>query len=361
MKCLNTIDKIRFQPEDIKDLIKLYQFKGKDFYYQNILKKDLKSIAKETIEKECFTLAKYLNLKVTENRLRLIIKKDSSPKTNDEKLIYNIKNILHTFNDKINAFDISATQFLRLGEKIFFDVKSINFNSIITQHRYNLLTEDKKVSKRDLLEEYVNKYEHLYLSGEYEIVSLISAFYIDYINHNFFNEENEFIGLFIIYSLLFKAGFNLFKYSCFFENFVKYQSDFKNAVLEGSFHYEEGFPNNTKLTKVLLRILNESYEQVDSKVRAIEILGDNNKTDIIENTIYKQLPTVFTKEMIMNLHPNVSPSTIDRTLRRMRDDNIIRANGQGRKATWIKLVNTKDFDTSSMKQITLFDELDDFK
>ncbi len=359
MNCLNNIDKMIIQPEQIKDIIKLYQYKGKDFYYQDVLKKDIKSISKASIEKECYVLVKYLNLKVSESRQKAIIKKDSTPKTNDEKILSNIKNIFITFNEKISNFDLISNQFLRLGERLFSGVKKIKFNTITKTVKYNLLNENKKESKRQILDQIIEKYLKLLRSGNYEIVSLVASFYIDFINSDIFNEENELIGLFIIYSLLYREEFNLFKYVCFFEIYVSHEQEFKNTTLQGSFHWNEGFPNPYELTKVIINMLNEGYQQIDNRIRALEITGENNKTNIIESTIYKYMPNIFTKEMLMIRHPNVSSSTIDRTLKRLRDENIIRANGQGRNATWSKLVETEQFD-SNVKQMTLFDELDEF-
>lgn len=346
-----------YQSEDIKEIIRLYQFKGKDFYFKEILKKDLNSISREAIEKECFILAKYLKLNVTEARQRAIIKKDSSPKTSDEKILSNIKKIFKTFNERIKGFDIISNQFLRLGEQLFFGVKKIKFDSYVTTRKVNLLEEKEKVYKRKNLEELIEKYTSMLNEGNYEIVLLLSAFYIDFINSKIFNEENEIIGLFMIYALLFREGFEVFRYESFFEIYVDKAEEFKQAFLESSYHWEEGFPNPRPLANCIISILNEVYQKIDAKVRSIEIIGDNSKTNLIESTIYKHMPNVFTKEMIANRHPNVSPKTIDRTLQRMRDANIIRANGQGRNATWVKLVETEQFDINA-KQMTLFDDLD---
>ncbi|MGM9971676.1 MAG: hypothetical protein ACI35W_04645 [Anaeroplasmataceae bacterium] len=357
MNCLNSIDRMTIQPEQLKDIIKLYQYKGKDFYYQDVLKKDINSISKETIIKECYAVSKYLKLNITESRQKSIVKNNSAPKTNDEKIFANIKTIFTTFNERISNFDIIANQFLRLGERLFLGVKKIKFNTVTKTVKYNLLDEKQKTSKREILENLISKYTQLLRSNNYEIVALVTSFYIDFINLDIFNEENEIIGLFIMYSLLYREGFNLFKYVCFFDIFLKYEAEFKNKALLASYHWNEGYPNASELTKLVISMLNEGYTQVDNMIRSIEIIGDNNKTDVIESTIYKRMPNIFTKEMIMNCHPNVSPSTIDRTLKRLRDENIIRANGQGRSATWSKLVETEQFD-SSVKQISLFDELD---
>jgi len=63
---------------------------------------------------------------------------------------------------------------------------------------------------------------------------------------------------------------------------------------------------------------------------------DISKTDYIENTIDK-LEEVFTKEDIRLKHPLISDSTINRTLKRLQEENKVRPLGLGRNAKWIKL------------------------
>ena len=68
-----------------------------------------------------------------------------------------------------------------------------------------------------------------------------------------------------------------------------------------------------------------------------------NKSNNIENTINK-LEDVFTKDEIRLLHPYISDSTINRTLKRMRDEELIRPLGKGRSAKWMKLYKTENKD-----------------
>ena len=68
MKNLTNLNITPFTNEEVMKLIKLYQFKGKDFYYQNVMSADLESIIKQTVEVDCYEMAKYLNLDITDNR-----------------------------------------------------------------------------------------------------------------------------------------------------------------------------------------------------------------------------------------------------------------------------------------------------
>ena len=106
MNALANIKRINYRNDEVMKLIKLYQYKGKEFYYHNILKADRVYIAKQTIAKDTFFITKLLNLNITENRLRLLINKNSAPKTNDEKIVANIKKILEISVESAHDFEL---------------------------------------------------------------------------------------------------------------------------------------------------------------------------------------------------------------------------------------------------------------
>ena len=81
------------------------------------------------------------------------------------------------------------------------------------------------------------------------------------------------------------------------------------------------------------------YDKMKNIIRDYEFDSNLNKSNNVENTINK-LEEIFTKDDIRNVHPYISDSTINRTLKRLRDENKIRPLGKGRSAKWIKLVQT---------------------
>ena len=74
MYCLENIQRISYPADLVMDLTKLYCFKGKDFYYEDTFKAELQTMVKDTVERDTFYAARVLNLTISENRLRLIIR-----------------------------------------------------------------------------------------------------------------------------------------------------------------------------------------------------------------------------------------------------------------------------------------------
>ncbi len=357
MKCLTNMERITLSTEIVMDMIKLYQYKGKDFYYQDILKSDMDYITKETVERETFFMSKILKLDITENRLRLIIKKSSEPKTKDEQLLFNIKEIFSFLQLKVYDFELNSNEVFSLAKMIFKNVKEVSFAYEVKEVQINLLREKQRISKRKNLEEFMELYSRKLRSNDYELTQLITNFYVDFLNLKVFNDGNELVGILLLYILLFRERFNMFKYMSFFEMVIEREESFNKAILQANFNWEEGYSQTTPLNKMVIQILLDGYSKIDSMIHEYEFESQLNKSDNIENTIYK-LPQVFTKDEIRIKHPYVSESTINRTLQRLRDENKIRPNGTGRSATWIRLVEQEKFNPH-FKQIDLFEITND--
>ena len=125
----------------------------------------------------------------------------------------------------------------------------------------------------------------------------------------------------------------------FFEKIYKQHDTFNKLIKDASHNWSEGLANVMHLHTFLLDITLESYKETSEMLRNYRFDHAHNKSDYIENTINK-LEEVFTKEQIREEHPTVSDSTINRTLKRLREENKIRPLGKGRSAKWMKLYKT---------------------
>ena len=109
MYCLENMQRISYPADLVMDLTRLYRFKGKDFYYEDVFKSDMQTIIKDTIERDTFYAARVLNLQITEARLRTIIRKDLTPKTNDEKILSNLKEVFQIIQSKGDELELTSS------------------------------------------------------------------------------------------------------------------------------------------------------------------------------------------------------------------------------------------------------------
>ncbi len=353
MKCLKNLDRISYPAELVMDLMNLYQFKGKDFYYEDILKSDLTGIIRVTIERDTFYASKLLNLTITENRIRLIIRKNAIPRTKDEKILANLKQVFTLIQRKPSEIELTTNEFLQLAKKIFHDVGNIDFASEVVKVRVNLLEEKKKISKREKLAEELKEYSKLLNQNLIEPTQLITNVFVDLLHLNVYTSHNDFLALLIYYCLLFRQRFNVFKYVSFFQLYYEHKNEFETAIISAGYNWEQGFSQTAPLNILTIKTMLEGYQEVENKADDYKFDKKIRKIDNVEATILK-LGEVFTKDEIKNAHPQFSESTINRALTNLKNQNKIRSNGTGRSATWVRLVPDEVMGTK-MKQLTLFD------
>lgn len=358
---LNNLDSIKIDQDGVKAITNLYEHKGKDFYYKETLNKDMESIKQGVIINDCKAIMKFKDLKVSDTRFKNLVKFKTKPKNKDESVIASTAYIIKGFQEHINEFDIMPNQFLNIGRLLFKDIKSINFKSYSKKVKRNLIYEDKNYNNRDVLNNILITYNAKINSRKYEIVSVIASFFIDFMMEDIFDDENEIIGIFALYALLFKNGFELFRFTSFLEEFFNNYDEFKDCLAKSEYGWHDGYPNASYLTNFLRQIMINCYAKIDMSMNKIKIIAGNQKTNMIEYSILKTVPDVFTKEMIQELNPNASLTTINRTLMRLRDENKIIPNGTGRSATWTRIYkSSKKFEQQDIvKQFSIEDFIPD--
>ncbi|VEU80858.1 hypothetical protein [Haploplasma axanthum] len=349
MKALANINRLQVRNETLMLLLDLYESKGKTFYYDDLFSKEIDAFTNNTLEKDVTELVKILKIDLTEARIKLCSKRDFVPKNKDEQLLLNVKRIVDRIQKSYNSFELITNEAQELSKMLGKDHTSINW----TKNKIDeggLLASNKFRLTREDLEQLIVQYKKLVKEKKYELTTLITNFYVDFINMKIFDNYNELIALMLLYTMLFQT-FPIFKYVSFFHYFAKYQEPWQYALNQANYNWASQFSQTDNLTEIVYKILMDSYNEIDEIAHQYEFERNLNKSDNLENTILK-FKRLFSKEDLREAHPTVSDSTINRTLQRLRDERKIMPIGSGRSSKWQVLVDQeKDF-----SQISIFDE-----
>lgn len=359
MKCLNCLNRINYPADLVYNLTNLYSFKGKDFYYEQVLKHELEGRIKHTVEKDTIYAAKLLNLTVSDNRIKLIVKNDSQPKTKDEKVVANLKTVFKKIQEEGTELNIDDNEFLQMATKIFKGSRDIGYRQItVDESDGSLFMTKKKISKREDMKTILNSLNNAITELRIEATQVVTSAYVDLLHAECFNYANEFISLMITYAVLFSLRFNVFKYVSFFEKYTKMKAEFDSFVSFANHGYSDGFPNVGPLTSEFVTLMLEGYSEVEAITENKSIERDIRKVDDVQGIILHFEEDVFTRQDIKKAAPYLSDSTINRALLKLRDTNKIESLGTGRSAKWIKRVNTEIM-SSKNTQMDIFAIIDE--
>lgn len=344
MNCLNNIKHTQIPNDVIVDYLDIYSSIGMNIHNFEVLSADYSVMNRQTISLDTYFFAKIFDLNVKETRLKSLIYKEVLPKNREEQLILNLKNAFIKIHKETNTFELFTNEIfdllLFLYNDVIHDSKLQFAKNEKTKRDVNLLSA-KYSSKREELELLIKEFNSVLDSKQYEVSYVILNFYIDFINIKPFVDKNDEIGFLLLYILLLVNGYQSYFFVSFMELINLNKDQFKTALLNSSFNWSEGFAQLLPLHRFINKISLQSYQRINEIIRDYEFDSQLNKSNNIENSINK-LDDIFTKDEIRLLHPYISDSTINRTLKRMRDDDLIRPLGKGRSAKWMKMYQTED-------------------
>ncbi len=335
MTALSNMSRLQVSTETLLQLLKVYEAKGKEFYYDELFDRDKDVFLKKIIEKNVYFFGKILKLPLTDARLKMLSKKKMIAKNKVEVLLINIKQALTTTQKHPKEFELYTNEFDDLRKVLSKDYDAIKFSPYEQKDDGTIFTSKKIKDKREVLESIIQEFMKQSKTKQYELTQLITNFYIDFMNSNLFTAHVDVISYIGLYAFLLKE-FNVFKYVSFFELFYEHFEQYTLALNQANYYYNTGYPNTDMLSKLLIDILVIAYEEVNKFSKEYSFEKTLNKSDSIEASI-KLGKEIFSKDELRQLHPTVSSITIDRTLKRLKDEGLIQPLGKGRSSKWQRL------------------------
>ncbi len=320
-------------PSDLLlDMLNIYKLIGKNSIYEESLKKNIKAIENATLERDVFFLCLLMNIDITDNRLRLIITKNSTPRNNEERIVANIKSVLKQIRPSAPLYGFNSSDLLAFINSIYGPKYARFSTSMVKGDRKRRIPDQSlRLKINNVFDDY-----HVYFEKElYERIFISLMAYIELININPFTKGNDIVAYLALYYMILRCEVDCFRYISFFEVLYTNIETFNREKIAASMNYREGFIQIFSLARLIYSLIDEGYKKLEEIIKEYSYEESVNKSDNVENTIY-QLPNIFTKDDIRSAHPFVSEATINRILVKLRDQEYITPLGKGRSAKWLK-------------------------
>lgn len=346
MNCLQNIKSTSVPHDVFIRMTQLYQKMGMNYHYQSLFSDKIDYYKHKTAEdnaKEYFKLFSNSFKSINPSRMQSLLLKSSVANNKSEQLF---KNILMVFKkihyDSYDHFQLTLVEIRELVSLLFKDV--------IDTPRFRKLTKKKSLLKsnstslRESLEQYLTQINHIEHEKSIEPFFLYVNFMVDFIQMKVFDfDYNEQVGILLFYILLIEKGFDVCHYIGFFPKLITVRESLFGLIAKSSFQWEEGLSDVMPLTKFFIKVFFDLFEDMEDLTREMRFDKESSvlKTDFVENIITK-MPETFSKKDIRKKYPHVSDSTINRTLKRLQEEDKIRSLGKGRNAKWVKMFENYD-------------------
>lgn len=325
-------------PSDVlKNMLSLYKLIGMNDQYDLKLDEKREFLESDVIEKDTFFASRLLNVNVSDQRLRLLITKDSKPTTKQEEVVTGLKRVFKRMHQNAKeGYTFNGSDILD-NLNIIFGKKSTSFS----KENY-VMKGERPISIRLKYEQILEKY-HLFKKEEkFENIFLSVITFMEMSNLNPYTNNNEFASILALYYMLLTSDAKCFLYVSFIEKYYLQKEQIKDSVLKGSINYWERYLLTTDTVRLIYKLIISSYKEIDEMIKQYYFNSRAYKSDVIEETVIKKMPVYFTKDDVRRFHPDASDSTINRILFKLRDEGSIMPLGKGRSARWMKLIKEDD-------------------
>ena len=346
MRNYNYIDDLEkfLTPDVVSMLTQIYEFKGK----QNIFTESNINVLTGLIEiakiQSTESSNKIEGIYTSDERIKKLVLSKTNPVNRAEEEIAGYRDVLNTIHSSHDGIPIKPNIILQLHR----DLYKFNVSSSGGQYKNN----DNVISEEDALgnkfvrfkpveawatsvnmEKMCEAFNEAILNETVNPLIIIPMFILDFLCIHPFNDGNGRMSRLLTLLLLYRSGFMVGKYVSLEKLIESTKENYYEALQESSKGWHENQNDYAPFVKYMLSIIIAAYREFVSRCNVImdkKLSKPDRVAKIIEDSFEK-----VTKQFILNKCPDISETTVQRTLNELlKQGKIIKKSG-GRYSSYI--------------------------
>ena len=178
------------------------------------------------------------------------------------------------------------------------------------------------------------RYNEAIEAGTYDPLLLMPIFILDFLCIHPFNDGNGRMGRLLTLLLLYRAGFIVGKYISIEMLIEKSKDSYYEALQASSQNWHEDGNNYLPFLKYMLGVVVKAYNEFEDRVEHLRYRKVSKPERI--KAIIERTPGKITKKDISQACPDISLTTIERTLAYLLAAGYIEKTGIGRATAYVK-------------------------
>ena len=277
-------------------------------------------------------------------RIQAITREESIPRTRNESEIAGYRDVLaiiHKDHDYIlpragSVLQIHRDLYKYSGVSVGGHYK--NVDNVVME---KLNGENHRVCFRPatafetptLVDELCNQYIREVDRGEVDSLLLIPVFILDFLCIHPFNDGNGRMSRLLMSLLLCRSGYSIGKYISIERLIEETKEAYYDALQESSIGWQEGENDYFPFVSYILGIIQNGYKDFSERMEYLTVKGIS-KPERVRLFIEKKLGKVTKKDIVVAC-PDISETTIEKTLGELVKTNTIQKIGSGRSTGYI--------------------------
>lgn len=330
-------------PEIVRLLTKIHEFKGE----QNLFIEAKSDVLTQLVEiakiQSTEASNKIEGIYTSDERLKKIVHDKTKPQTRNEREIAGYRDVLATIHENHDYIPLKSTMILQLHRDLY-KFSGMNFggayktsNNIISERdaQGNETIRFQPVDAWEAapsIEAACKAFDDALKNDEQDPLLLIPMFILDFLCVHPFNDGNGRMSRLLTLLLLYRAGYIVGKYISIEKLIEQSKETYYETLQQSSCNWHEEANDYLPFVRYTLGVIVAAYRDFSTRVEILsvkEISKPKRIQEIIKTTIGK-----ITKTELINKCPDISQTTIQRTLNDLLKQGLIIKHGGGRYTTY---------------------------
>ena len=281
----------------------------------------------------------------TDERLNALVQEKVKPRNRNEEEISGYRDVLATIHESYEYIAPRPNNILQLHRDLYsFSSSAVsgvykNSDNIIAE-KYADGTETvrfRPVSAFQTADAMLNlctRFNEAIEAGTYDPLLLMPVFILDFLCIHPFNDGNGRMSRLLTLLLLYRSGFIVGKYISIEMLIEKSKDSYYEALQASSQNWHENGNDYLPFLKYMLGVVVKAYNEFEDRVEHLRH-RKMSKADRIKDLIEKT-PGKISKKDISQACPDISVTTIERTLAELIACGFIEKVGTGRATAYVK-------------------------
>lgn len=316
---------------------KIHEYKGKQSYLLDTKKDTLETLLKVAKIQSTSSSNKIEGIYTTNKRINEIVNQKLEPKNRNEEEIAGYRDVLTLIHENYNFIDINQNTILQLHRDLYkytgysYGGKFKNSQNFIEEENEK---GEKKIRFTPLspvetpiaIEDLCKNYNELVNNELCDLLVLIPIFILDFVSIHPFNDGNGRMSRLLTLLLLYKANYMVGKYISIEKIIEETKDSYYDTLEKSSTNWHNNENDYSYFVEYYLGIILNAYKEFDSRINIVENKKITSYDRIID--IFKENIIPIDKAFITNKCPDLSETTIERTLNKLlKEDKIVKISG----------------------------------
>jgi len=330
-------------PEIVKKLTLISEYKGEQRLFIEAHKDELKELVEIAKIQSTEASNRIEGIFTADDRLKNLVQEKTTPRNRDESEIAGYRDVLNTIHENYDYIPINANYFLQLHRDLYKFVGNVDGGVFKTGD--NIIQEEddkgnKKVRFRPVpaweTAEAIDALCEAFRDAKGDVDPLIlnAMFILDFLCIHPFNDGNGRMSRLLTLLLLYQSDYIVGKYISIEKIIEESKETYYEVLQDSSLNWHENENDYKPFVNYMLGVIVNAYKEFESRV---ELVTNPNlsKSDRIREIIKNHIGTI-TKSELLEMNPDISDTTVQRTLAELLKNNEIKKIGGGRytKYTW---------------------------